>query len=79
MQIQNRYSRFFVSLTVFELLTFELWLSGGHEISRDHWRHVTAEGRITKFGTVIELTKTNIFYLYTKVLSLILWVPDEKN
>ena len=59
----------------------DLWtlVARGHEIWRNHWPHATAEATITKFGTVIELIKTNIFYHYAKSLSLMPWVPDEKN
>ena len=79
MGIPTRYSRFFVSLTVFELSRIEIWLSGGPKIWRYHWRHVTAAARIMKFGMVIELIKANILCNYTKPLSQIPWVPDGKN
>ena len=79
MYIRKRYSRFFVSLTVFELLAFDIWLPGGHEIWRDCWCDVTAQARITKFCTLIELIKRNIFYHYVIALSLVLWLPEVKK
>ena len=72
-------SRFFVSLTVFELLDFEIWLSGGPKISRHDQCDVTVADRILKFGMVIELNKANILCNYAKSLALISWVPDGKN
>ena len=79
MQIPKRYSRFFVSLTVFELLDFEIWLSGRPKISRHDQFDVTAAARILKFGMVIELDETNILCNYAEPLAPIPWVPDGKN
>ena len=74
-----RYSRFFVSLTVFEIFGSEDGVPGTPEFSRYHWRGKTAAARILKFGMVIELIKTNILYNYAKALSRIPWVPEGKN
>ena len=79
MQIQNRYSRFFVFLTVFEIFGSQDGVSGIPEFSRHHWRGKTAAARILKFSMVIELIKTNILYNYAKALSRIPWVPEGKN
>ena len=61
------------------LLAFDVWLPGGHEIWRDCWCYVTAQARITKFCTLIELIKRNIFYHYVIALSLVLWLPEVKK
>ena len=74
-----RYSRFFVSLTVFEIFGSEDGVPGTPEFSRYHWRGKTAAARILKFGMVIELIKTNILYNYAKALSRIPWVPEGNN
>ena len=79
MQIQKRYSRFFVSLTVFEIFGSEDGLPGTPEFSRYLWCGKTAAARILKFGMVIGLIKTNILYNYTERLSRIPWVPEGNN
>ena len=79
MQIQMRYSRYFVSLTVFEIFGSEDGVPGTPEFSRYHWRGKTAAARLSKFGMVIELIKANILYHYAKALSRIPWVPEGKK
>ena len=73
------FSRFSVSLTVFEIFGSEDRVPGTPEFSRYYWRSKTAAARILKFGMVIELIKTNSLYNYAKALSRIPWVPEGKN
>ena len=72
-------SRFFVSLTVFERLDFENWMSGGAEISRHPWFHIMAVARLMKFGILIELNRTYIFPNYAEPRSRKPWLPEAKN
>ena len=75
MHIQMRYNRFFVSLTVFELLTFELWLPGGTEIWSDRYSHVTTAARFTKFCMLIELVIPAVKWRRCKFPCLIFGKP----
>ena len=79
MQIPKRYSRFFVSLTVFEIFGSGDGLSGTPEFTRPHWCRDTVGARILKFGRLIELVKANILCNYAEAQSRIPWVPEGNN